>query len=532
MSTDPVKLTRRSAVTLAGAAAFAPLRANATTDWLGDIDASVARGLSLYGAPGLSLAVVRSGHEPIIRGYGARSVGRPGAVQVDTVLPIASLTKAFTSAAVAMLVSDGKLDWDDKVAARLGDFQMYDPVATREMTVRDLLVHRSGLGLGEGDLMLFPRTDFTRQEVVRKLRYLKPASEFRSGSAYDNVLYLVAGELIGAVSGQPWESFVQDRILGPVGMSDGASCERLLSNNASRATLHARISGIVRGVGPVTALPPEPPADLSNPAGGVFASARDMAKWIAVQLAKGALPDGRRLWSEQAGAAMWNPLTVVDANVDGAGPDTDPHFVLGAPGWVILDYRGTPVTMHVGALPGLTTRIMLVPSKSLGLYIGLNSEEETLHESMAYTILDAALGLPTRDYLREGAAQDEARRQRRLKRAATQTLVRPQPIVAPGRALADYAGRYRSDWYGDIVVTLGRSGLAIDFTRTPAMRGPLLPWTGETFLTRFPDHNIEDALATFTAEPSGPIVGLRLKAASASADFSFDYQDLALLRIG
>jgi hypothetical protein len=271
--------------------------------------------------------------------------------------------------------------------------------------------------------------------------------------------------------------------------------------------------------------------DLVNPAGGINSSARDMARWMAVQLAQGALPDGQHLWSAESAQTMWTPQTAgeVSWSID---PETDPHFFMGALGWAILDYRGTPVAMHAGDAPGYCTRLMLAPSLKLGLYIALNSEDETLHEALAYTLLDHYLGLPSKDYVGIGKANDDARAARRLKRAEQAKVVRPPKATPPALPLAAYAGVYRSDWYGDVVVKASGAGLAIGFTRTPSMKGPLEPWDGETFITRFPDRDIENALVTFDRGPDGGISGASMKAASPSADFSYDYKDLALKRAG
>lgn len=527
-------LTRRQALLGAGAfggasalAAAMPALADAPEGF----DALVDRGLALFGVPGASVAVVENGQVVRARGYGVRRLGAAGGVDETTAFPIASLTKAFTAAAIAVLIDEGKLAWEDKVADRLPGFQLHDPVATREMTVADLLCHRSGLGLGEGDLMLFPASDITRPELVGKLRYLKPASEFRSGFAYDNVLFIVAGELIAAVSGQPWEDFVQARLLTPLGMVDSAaSGGRLRGQN--HVDFHARLDGTIRGTGRLQPLPVTPASDLANPAGGVWSSARDMARWMNVQLALGKTPEGRRLWSEANARRMWTPLTVVEARVEPVKPETEPHFMLTALGWAVLDYRGTPLVMHAGDLPGACCRLMLVPSRNLGLCILLNNEDETLHEALAYSILDHALGLPTRDYVGEGKAHDDARAVRMVARAQKSKLKRPANAAAPKAPLSAYAAVYRSPWYGDVRVLLDGTGLRVDFTRTPSMKGGLEPWDGEMFLTRFGDRDVENAFMTFTRDASGRIDGATMKAASPMADFSYDYQDLELKRVG
>src|SRR5580692_2307195 len=206
------------------------------------------------GVPGMAVAIVENGKVTLARGFGARALGAPEPVDADTIFPTGSTGKAFTVAALGILVDQGKIHWDDKVIDHLPGFQMYDPWVTREMTIRDLLVHRSGLGLGAGDLLFVPRTNLSRAESVRRLRYIKPATSFRSGFAYDNILYMVAGELIEAVSGETWEKFVAERVFKPAGMLHSTSDNDVRFAAADRAQPHARVKGPFRGIGEQTAL--------------------------------------------------------------------------------------------------------------------------------------------------------------------------------------------------------------------------------------------------------------------------------------
>ncbi|RPJ80558.1 MAG: class A beta-lactamase-related serine hydrolase, partial [Acidobacteria bacterium] len=184
-----------------------------------DLDATVNRVMKAFEVPGIGLAVVKDDSVVVSRGYGVRKLGEPAQVDAKTLFGIASNTKVFTAAALGLLVEEGKLRWDGPVIDYLPWFQMWDPYVTRELTIRDLLVHRSGLGLGAGDLLWWPPSTYNRKEIAAKLRYIRPASSFRSAYAYDNVLYLVAGEVIEALSGQSWEDFVGSRLLARVGMT-------------------------------------------------------------------------------------------------------------------------------------------------------------------------------------------------------------------------------------------------------------------------------------------------------------------------
>src|SRR6204780_3646195 len=262
------------------------------------------------GVPGVAIAIVENNQVTFARGFGVRALGRPEPVDADTIFPTGSTGKAVTVAALGILVDQGKIGWDDKVIDHLPGFQMYDPWVTREMSIRDLLVHRSGLGLGEGDLLLVPRTNLSRAESVRRLRYLKPATSFRSGFAYDNVLYMVAGQLIESVTGETWENFTAEHVLKPAGMLHSTSDGPARFATANRAQPHARMNGGLRGAGAQEMLDERDELGRNGaPAGGLAVSANDMARWLEIQLDGGRLPEGSgRLFSAAAHIQMWRPM--------------------------------------------------------------------------------------------------------------------------------------------------------------------------------------------------------------------------------
>ena len=259
-------------------------------------DAYVATVLKTFTVPGVAVAIVKDGKVVLARGYGVRRLGDPTPVDAQTQFGIASNTKIFTATALAILVEEGKVEWDAPVIRYLPWFAMYDPFVTRELTVRDLLVHRSGLGLGAGDLLWWPPSTYDRKEIARRLRYITPATSFRSAYAYDNVLYLVAGEVIEAVSGQTWEEFVRTRILARVGMTHSDVAHSAAGRPGNVATPHAEVNDTVRPVAPFL-------SDNTNPAGGIVSGAEDMAKWVMVQLDSGRTADGSRLFSPASRAS-------------------------------------------------------------------------------------------------------------------------------------------------------------------------------------------------------------------------------------
>jgi CubicO group peptidase (beta-lactamase class C family) len=478
--------------------------------------------------PGVTVAIVENGKTTLARGYGVRGIMDPQPVDGDTIFSTGSTGKAFTAAALAILVDEGKIDWDDKVIDHMPDFRMYDPWVTREMTIRDLLVHRSGLGLGAGDLLFIPRSNLSRKESVRRLRHIKPATSFRSGYAYDNVLYMVVGQLIEEVTGHTWERFVAERIFRPAGMLTATvdSASRLKTVNRGRP--HARLDGAIRGLGTQVALD-EVQSDLganAAPAGGLAISANDMAKWLAAQLAKGQLPGSTgRLFSEAAGVEMWTPVVLEPvAPMPADLKPSEPMFSAYALGWSVQDYRGAKLVWHGGAVLGSLAAVALIPERNVGLYIAVNSEEGELVRGLMYELLDHYLGLPHHRWP-EKLKSFKASRQA----AAVKTLQAPanRPARAgPSLPLVRYAGQYNDRWYGTIDVRAGKGRLTIDFPHSPGMTATLQHHQYDTFRTVFADKSIEPAYVTFSIDADGKVDRIVMKAVSPIADFSWDYHDL------
>ena len=311
-----------------------------------DLDAYVARVMKAFDVPGISLAVVKDGRVETAKGYGVRRLGEPAPVDDRTLFGIASNTKVFTATALGLLAEEGKLRWDEPVVQILPGFQMWDPWVTRQITVRDLLVHRSGLGLGAGDLLWWPESTYHRTEIARRLRFIAPATSFRSAYAYDNVLYLVAGQVIEALSGQSWEDFVASRILRPVGMTTSNVRHSSAAAGGDVATPHARVDGVVRPIRPFD-------SDNTNPAGGINSNAPDMARWLTTLLGHGQLPDGSRLFSE--GTYMELTTVVTPQPIPATPPELAPqhrNFMGYALGLGVTDYRGHKLLLHTGGLPG------------------------------------------------------------------------------------------------------------------------------------------------------------------------------------
>ncbi len=492
-----------------------------------EFDARVEALMQDSGVPGAWVTIVESGEVVQSRGYGVRALGGAEPVDADTLFQIGSTTKAFTAAALAILVEEGKLAWDDRVIDHLPGFQMYDPWVTREITIRDLLVHRSGLGPGQGDLMFVPSTTISRSDLVRRIRFLKPKTSFRSGYAYDNVLYAVAGQVIEEVSGRTWEDFLEARIFAPLGMTSAVTndVDRLAAPN--RAFPHGRL-GELRGVGPQQRLDEKKVALGANvgPAGAIASGANDMARWLQVQLAAGQLPGSEaRLFTAGNAREMWQPVVPVPVTpLPPALADATPQFRGYALGWNVQDYRGHKVIQHGGGTLGFRAIVALLPEKNVGWAIAMNSEDNEFTIGLHYELLDHYLGLPKRDWPQAFRSFFETRNAKGLE--AQRAAVAERPQSQPSLPLAGYAGAYADSWYGPIAITEADGQLTIDFRQTPGMVGPLEHWAYDTFVARWPDPLIEPAFVTFALDAAGKPARITMKAFSPVADFSFDYHDL------
>ena len=487
-----------------------------------DLESYVAASMKAFDVPGLSVAIVKDGKILVTKGYGVRKLGEPTPIDEFTMFAIGSNTKAFTTAALATLVDESKLAWDDPVYQRLPGFVMYDPYVSHEMTIRDLLTHRSGMGLGEGDLLFWPQSTYTRDEIIYKLRFMKPHSSFRSHFAYDNLLYMTAGQIIPRVTGTSWDDYVRQHIFMPLGMTHSNVSTAAYKPGDDVAYPHSRVDGKLQ-VLPFEAL------DNVGPAGSINSCAADMAKWVQLQLNRGKFADREgRLFTEQRSKEMWSPQTILPTN-DPPPPlaALKANFADYALGWGLRDYHGRKLVGHTGGVGGFVSRVMLVPDENLGVVVLTNAEEDGAFDSIIYHVLDYYLHLPSPDWianyktLKDMEEKDAAEV---MKKAEGGRVADSKPSLPPGK----YAGVYDDAWYGPITIRMDNGGLVISFDHTPGMVGDLQHWQYDTFKAHWRVRTIEDAFVTFSINPDGTIESAKMAAVSPLADFSFDYQDLLL----
>ncbi len=548
-----IRLSRRaalisSAVAATGAALPSTGWAQTSADTRSDeeiaaaADAWVQRCMAAWPEqPAVSLALVRDGRTVLAKGYGVRRQGKAEPADEHTLFAIASNSKNVTAACLAILVDEGKVKWDEPIRTYLPGFSLSDPLVSQQITVRDTLSHRAGFGLGAGDLLFWPNSDRTREQVLAQAAFVPIKDGFREGYNYCNLMFVVAGAVIEKASGLSWEDFVQTRIFDKVGMSESVPLARL-ADPAKSALPHGRVGPPLRYQGPMTQIAESIVEvwnwDSAAAAGGICASAHDWAKWIAVRLNDGKLADGSRLFSEAAAREMYKPNIVVSSS---NGPTAAlPNRAVAstyAMGLQVQDYRGERLATHGGGSPGGISATVLIPGRKIGFSVFTNAEESFLLRALRSGLSDIAMNKVDIDWIADSKRIEAEGIEKSLK-AAVEIDAKQAAGAAPSLPLEAYAGTWRDPWYGDIVIepkTEGRgrnrkSGLWLRFTHTPALQGWLEPYDGETFRTRFPDRREEDAFVTFNIATAKPATAT-VKGVSPDIDFSYDYQDLRLTRV-
>lgn len=488
-----------------------------------NLDTYVPKVLQEFKVPGIAVGVVKDGKLIFAKGYGVRSINRDEPMDANTLFQIASNSKAFTSACIAILVDEGKLDWDDRVIDKLPGFKMSDPYVTNEMRVRDLLCHRSGLSLGAGDLLYFPPTDYKRDDILYRLRYIKLATSFRSHYAYDNILFPVAGELIKAVSGKTWEEFVTEKIFKPLGMDKTRAGLALLNDKTDVETPHTIVDG------KLTALPLTD-WDATAPAGGILSSVNDLSKWVIAQLDSGRIGDtGKRLFGKKETVQMWEPHINIPVRTPPPGMEAyKSNYAAYGLGWFIKEYRGDKIIWHSGGLPGTVTQVTLDPDKKMGVIVLTNQESSAAFYAVTLHTLDLLMDKNDTDWIGSFSKLVSMGKNRADKKVAEMDSLRNKDSK-PSLPLEKYAGKYEDVWYGTVTVKYADGKLHMSFDHTPDLTGDLEHWQYDTFVARWKDRTLHgDAFVTFSLNPDGSVAGIKMEKFRPDTDFSFDFQDLDL----
>ena len=491
-----------------------------------DIDALVERTLKTFDVPGIAVAIVKDGKIVYAKGYGVASLATGKKVDENTLFGIASNSKAFTTAAIGILCDEGKLHLDDKVIDYIPEFKLYDPWVTSEFTIRDLLCHRSGLGLGAGDLVDFPdSTDFTLADAIHNLRYFKPVTSFRSTFAYDNQLYKVAGEVIARASGMSWEDFIETRIMKPLGMTNSRAAFQRIKGNSNYVDAHAPVEGKVMVI-------PRFFSSSSNAAGGIYSgSVSELSNyWVIMQMDNGKYGDGKQLFTEAIHKEMWSPQTILPVGGPGA---YNTHFAAYGLGWFLNDAKGYKEVSHTGGIDGMVTKVDLIPELKLGIIVLTNQQSGAAFSAIDNQIRDSYLGITGNDWVKKLADRVAASKGNADNvTAAVWKQVETRQHDGPKLDNSLYTGTYHDNWLGDITISEKDGRLWFAAKRSPRLIGEVLPYKANTLVIKWNERAMDaDAFATFTLDEEGKPTGIKMKPISPATDFSYDFQDLDFQKV-
>ncbi len=490
-----------------------------------EIDLHVEESMNMFGVKGMAVGIIKDGQITHSKGYGVLSMEKNKKVNEHTRFAIASNTKAFTSTALAILVDEEKLDWNDKVINYIPEFKMYEPYVTANFTISDLLCHRSGLDLGSGDLMFFPDgSDFTIKDVLNSFQYQKPVANFRSEFAYNNLMYVVAGEIVTRVSGMSWCEFIETKIMEPIGMNESACKYSSLDKMQNIAEPHTHINDKTKQLKAFE-------IGVAASAGGIYSSIHDMMKWMSTQLNAGKFQN-LQLVSVKNHNKMWTPHTQLAFN-----PTPKPPYRIHSSsyglGWNIFDLNGFIILGHTGGLPGMLSQLILVPELNLGIVVLTNTTEggAYAHASVVRTVVDNYLGLKDfkwTEKLHKRFLDYQLYGDSVAVKVWETVQANPKPITKQ----SSYLGLYEDAWFGKAEVFMKDEKLWIKFLRSPQLNGALQFYKAHAFAIKWEYQDVNaNAFAIFELDEEGLAQSIKMKGISPNIDFSFDFHHLDLQRI-
>src|SRR5438105_454703 len=458
---------------------------------LAGFDQYITKTMQDWKVPGLAIAVVKDDSIMFMKGFGTRTMGTAQPVDEHTLFAIGSSSKAFTATLVAMMVDQGKMHWDDAATTYLPGVQLFDPYVTRELTVRDLLTHRSGLT--RGDLMWYA-TDYNRDEILRRVRFLKPTWSVRSRFGYQNIMYLAAGQAVAHVAGTSWDELVRERIFTPLGMTESNTSTRDLAGKPNVATPHTDVNDTLIVV-------PWHNIDNIGPAGSINSNVSDMIKWVRFQLAQGSVK-GKALVSPSALGETHTAQMVIPVGADAKQLNPFTHLETYGMGWFLSDYRGRELDQHGGNIDGMSAMVALMPEEKLGMVILTNANGSPVPTIAMYRVIDALLNEPARDWNAEYRKQfDKFRAQ--AKEAEQKRLAQRTMGTKPSLPLDRYAGVYSDSMYGDASVRFVNGALRMSYGTS--FDGELEHWHYDTFRAKWQNHALAATFVTFALAADGKV---------------------------
>ena len=491
------------------------------------LDELIQNTLTTFDVPGMSVGIVKDGKVVYAKGFGVSSLTTKKKMDENTLVGIASNSKGFTATALAILADEGKLNFDDKVSKYIPEFQMNDAFVSQEVTIKDLLTHRAGLGLGQGDLMFFPEGgSLTVNDIIHNVRYLKPENSFRSNLDYNNIMFIVAGEVIHRVSGLSWAEFIEQKILKPVGMnaSFGSYSRAKKANVANMIDAHAPVNGKAIAI-------PHDWNETANAAGGIISNITDMTTWADFLMNGFTTKDGKKLVSDKQIQQLWNlqistPVALknsYDSNFGGYGL-----------GWFLTDVKGHKQVYHTGGLIGTVTQFTLIPDMKLGIVVLTNQQSGAAFTAITNTVKDSYLGVADRNWLKtlgdrmtKVNADFEKGKQEIF--AKSETFKKDKNAQIKNEQIV---GTYTDPWFGEVTISKEGNAHRIFCKNSPRLKGELLPYSPNVMIAKWDDRSYDaDVFVNFNLDENGKSLGMKLKPISDITDFSFDFEDLDLKKV-
>lgn len=490
------------------------------------LDELIQNTLKTFDVPGMSVGIIKDGKTVYSKGFGVASLTTKQQMNEETLVGIASNSKGFTATALAILADEGKLNFDDKVIQFIPEFKMYDECLTQQITIKDLLTHRAGLGLGQGDLMFFPEGGtLSVQDIVHRVQYLKPEHPFRTQLDYNNIMFIVAGEIIHRISGRSWAAFVEQKIMKPVGMNSSFG-------NYNRAK-KAGVKNIIDAHAPVNGKAVQIPHDwneTADAAGGIISNIKDMTIWADFLMNGFTTKDGKKLVSDKQIQQLWQiqqPIPVPLKN------SYDTGFYGYGLGWFLSDVKGHKQIQHTGGLIGTVTQFTLIPDLKLGIVVLTNQQQGVAFNTITNTVKDAYLGIEDRNWLKTYTdrmqkmnADFEKGKKEVFAKALEFGKNKKEHLKAE-----KFVGTYSDPWFGDVEISKAKNGYRIASKTSPRLSGDFIPYSHDTFIAKWDDKSYDaDAFLSFELDENGNAVAAKMKPISDITDFSFDFEDLDLKR--
>lgn len=487
-----------------------------------NINELVLKTLKTFDVPGISVGIIKDGKIVYAKGHGFASLTSQKSMDENTLVGIASNSKGFTATALAILADEGKLNWDDKVTQFIPEFRMYDPYVTQEITIKDLVTHRAGLGLGQGDLMFFPEGGtLTIKDIIHNIRYLKPEHSFRNTMDYNNIMFIVAGEVITRISGLSWAEFIEQKIMKPVGMTQSFGSYNRAKHIANKIEAHAPVDGKIVQI-------PHDWNETANAAGGIMSNANDMLIWAEFLMNGFTTKNGKKLVSDKQIQQLWQiqqPSSVALKN-----PYDTQNYGYGM-GWFISDVKGHKQVQHSGGLLGTVTHFTLIPDMKLGIVVLTNQQSGAAFTAITNTVKDAYLGIADRNWTKTygermvKANADFEKEKKEIFGKAEIFKKSKNEMLKPEQFL----GTYTDAWFGDVEILQQGNIFRIFCKTSPRLKGELLPYSYNTFIAKWDDRSYDaDVFLMFSLDETGNAKSAKMKPISDITDFSFDWEDLEL----